>query len=79
MVFLAGVLSHDGGPQFGIGLLNQMVAVVHGAVLKVAENSQMQHCWAQWLRAMGLRVGNPEIASHAWVQAPRVRLLVAAR
>jgi len=39
----------------------------------------VQHCWAQWLRAMGLWVGNPEIASQAWVQAPGVRLLVAAR
>jgi hypothetical protein len=39
----------------------------------------MQHCCAQWLRGMGLRVGNPEMANQAWIQALWVRLLVAAR
>ena len=31
VVLLAGVLSLDGSPEFGVGLLNQMVAVVHGS------------------------------------------------
>jgi hypothetical protein len=33
-VFLAGVLGLDGGPEFGIGLFDQNVAVVHGSPLK---------------------------------------------
>ena len=31
VVLLAGVFSLDGSPEFGVGLLNQMVAVVHGS------------------------------------------------
>jgi hypothetical protein len=32
VVFLAGVFGLDGGKQFGVGLLNEDVAVVHGSL-----------------------------------------------
>ena len=34
VVFLAGILGQDGGPQFGIGLFDEDSAVVHGSPLR---------------------------------------------
>ena len=47
VVFLASVLGHDGGPQFGVGLFNKDVTVVHGSPKRQRACGSERHRAAQ--------------------------------
>jgi hypothetical protein len=66
VVFLAGILGLDGSPDFGIGLFDQDVAVVHGSPLKTVvlvlqanKGCPGERLIARWLPGGTLPSGSP--------------------